>query len=259
VTHLRIAVRTACLPLAPREAIHAAGQMGAAGVQLDAVGELAPSQLSETGRRDLLRVLRGYELEVASLASSTVALAGPDTFDAALAELGALFALSRALGGGIVTVAAGRLPDSPENPLWESMHEGVKALADLASHFGAVAALAAGADSADVMARFLDELDTDSLGVNVHPAGFLANSHDPIEATRRLGERIVHTQIRDARRAGPLAHAEETRVGEGQIDWAEWLAALAGVDYSGWLTLQTGLGDDPVAHLGAAVEFLRRF
>ena len=58
-----IVVESTQLPL--RSAVEAAARMGARGIQVDAVRDLAPEALGETGRREfrnLLRLVTFYEL-----------------------------------------------------------------------------------------------------------------------------------------------------------------------------------------------------
>src|SRR5262245_137265 len=50
-----------------REQIREAARLGARGVVLDAVGDLAPNRLTETGRRELRHLLRSVELALAAL------------------------------------------------------------------------------------------------------------------------------------------------------------------------------------------------
>src|SRR4051794_28570877 len=53
--------------LAFRQAIAEAARMGVHGVQVDAVGDLLPDRLGDTGRREFRTTLRSYNLELAAL------------------------------------------------------------------------------------------------------------------------------------------------------------------------------------------------
>jgi hypothetical protein len=59
---LKIGVRLESLGLPLRRALTEASRLGVAGVQVDAVGDLAPNNLSQTGRREFLHLLRGHNL-----------------------------------------------------------------------------------------------------------------------------------------------------------------------------------------------------
>src|SRR4051812_49178688 len=54
-----------------REQIREAARLGAKGVVIDAIGDLAPNRLSETGRRELRHLLRSVELRLIALSLPT--------------------------------------------------------------------------------------------------------------------------------------------------------------------------------------------
>src|SRR6516165_9541935 len=64
---MKIGIRLESLGLALRRALQSAEGLGVAGVQVDAVGDLAPDKLSQTGRREFRHLLRGHNLELTAL------------------------------------------------------------------------------------------------------------------------------------------------------------------------------------------------
>src|SRR5438270_336322 len=60
-----IALESLDLPL--RAALNEAQRLAVSGVEVAAVGELAPAKLSETGRREFRHLLRGHSLELTAL------------------------------------------------------------------------------------------------------------------------------------------------------------------------------------------------
>ena len=58
MNRLKIGVRLESLGLPLRRALSEASRLGVAGVQMDAVGDLSPTRLSETGRREFRHLLR---------------------------------------------------------------------------------------------------------------------------------------------------------------------------------------------------------
>src|SRR5207302_11153675 len=60
---MKLGVRLESLALPFRRALDAAQRLDAGGVQIDAVGDLAPDALSQTGRRELRHLLRARGLE----------------------------------------------------------------------------------------------------------------------------------------------------------------------------------------------------
>ncbi|MGL5094558.1 MAG: sugar phosphate isomerase/epimerase family protein, partial [Planctomycetia bacterium] len=63
----KVGVRLESFGLPVKEGLVVAARLGVEGVQFDAVGELAPGELSQTGRRHLLRLATTVGLKVAAL------------------------------------------------------------------------------------------------------------------------------------------------------------------------------------------------
>ena len=51
----------------------------------------------------------------------------------------------------------------------------------------------------------------------------------------------------------------ELPLGDGDVPFAKYLAALEEIDYKGFLTIEREVGDDPTADILRAVEFLQSF
>src|SRR3954452_22138991 len=94
-----------------REQVREAARVGARGVVLDAVGDLAPNRLSETGRRELRHLLRSVELVLIALnlpprrPFDTV-----DQLDDRLRRADAAFAMGYELGTSLVLARVGAVP-----------------------------------------------------------------------------------------------------------------------------------------------------
>src|SRR5215510_1288181 len=67
MNRLKFGIRLESLGLPLRKALQQASSLGVRGVQVDAVGDLSPNNLSETGRREFRHLLRGYNLELTAL------------------------------------------------------------------------------------------------------------------------------------------------------------------------------------------------
>ena len=50
---------------------------------------------------------------------------------------------------------------------------------------------------------------------------------------------------------------KEVPLGEGEVDWDAYLAALRDIGYDGFLTIERETGADPEADIVMAVDFLR--
>jgi sugar phosphate isomerase/epimerase len=255
---LQVAVDLNSLGLPLRRGLEQAERLGAVGVQVDAVGDLSPRALSETGRREFLHLLSSHNVQLAALGCPL--RHGLDTAlgqEARIEHVKRVLTLSYDLGARLVEVQAGRIPE-------DSARAGLvtEALLTLGRHgdrTGTTLALESGLESGTELRAFLDRLDTGGLGVALDPANLLTNGFDPYETARALQGRIAHAHARDARRASASRTATEVPVGHGDIDWMNHLSILEEIEYHGWLSVIRKSGDNRLADVTASVQFLRRF
>ncbi len=257
--HLRLGIRLESLGLPLRRALQEAARLGVAGVQVDAVGDLAPSALSQTGRREFRHLLRSHDLELTALGCPLRhGLDAPANQDARIDHVRNVLNLSFDLGPRVVVVQAGRVPDEPEDPRGRLLSEALLALGQHGDRTGAVLALETGLESGEALAQFLSRFDTGGLGVNLDPANFVINGFDPVENTRALRGRVRHAHAKDARAATANRAAQEVPLGHGDLEWLGYLGVLEEIEYRGWLTVERESGDNRLADLAGGVAFLRR-
>jgi sugar phosphate isomerase/epimerase len=105
----------------------------------------------------------------------------------------------------------------------------------------------------------------------------MVTGQNPAEAVYMLKDYIVHTHAKDGVRynvnqdATEVYHAfatggvealnvckgfKEVPLGQGQVNWNEYLSALKDIGYDGFLTIERECGDDPKADIVLAKNFL---
>jgi sugar phosphate isomerase/epimerase len=260
MSRLKIGIRLESLGLPIRRGLQEAERLGAAGVQLDAVGDLSPDKLEQTGRRELRYLLRAHNLELTALGCPL--RRGLDTAqdqEPRIDRVRKVMTLSFDLGARAAIVQAGRVSEDADDPRMALLAEALRALGEYGDRTGTVLALETGLESGDVLRGFLDRFDTGGLGANLDPANLLMNGFDPYASARALHGKIVHTHARDARSAGPSRAAQEVPLGHGDIDWMQYLGVLEEIDYHGWLTVAQEVGANRRVDIGASIQFLRRF
>jgi sugar phosphate isomerase/epimerase len=256
---LKIGIRLESLGLPLRRALQEAQRLGVGGVQVDAVGDLAPNRLSQTGRREFLHLLRAHNLALTAVGCPL--RHGLDTAEQQeqrIDHVKKVLTLSFDLGPRVAVVEAGRVPEKDDDPRAGLLSEALLALGRHGDRMGATLALETGLEAGEVLRRFLDRFDTGSLGVNFDAANLVLNGLNVYDSARALQGRIVHAHARDARRAGASRAAQEVPLGHGDIDWMLLLSVLEEIEYRGWLTLERESGDNRVADVAAGVQFLRR-
>jgi sugar phosphate isomerase/epimerase len=235
-------------------------KLGVAGVELEAVGDLAPAQLSDTGRRELRHLLRSHDLELSALACPLRrGLAVSENQEARVDYLRQALSMSWDLGAKIVVIEPGPIRYDDPDPRKVMLEEALTALGRHGDHVGATLALETGLEAGEALATFLDGFSTGGLGANLNPGNLLIHGHDPYAAARSLRHRVVHVHAKDARLASASGSAQDVALGHGDIDWLQMIATLEEIEYRGFVTIERVPGANPLAEAKAAVEFLQRF
>src|SRR5438876_2305244 len=142
---LKLAVCLNSLGLPLRQGLQQVERMGVTGVQFDASGDLSPRSLSQTGRRELLHLLRAHNLEIAGLGCPLRhGLDVAEGQDARIDAVKRVMSLRFDLGARRVTIQAGRAPEETDSPRARLMTEAFLALGHHGDRTGTMLALETG-------------------------------------------------------------------------------------------------------------------
>lgn len=243
-----------------RDQIYEAARLGARGVVVDAIGDLAPHRLGETGRREVRHILRSVELALAAVSLPTRRpFDTTDQLDDRLRRAEAAFAMAFELGTDIVLVRVGPIPPTEDAPRRAIFTDAVRELALRADYRGVRLAVETGTEPGAVLRAFLESLGVPALAASVDPASLLQIGIDPVVAVRELGsEWIAHAYANDATGTNRVAAPNPRGFGfpPGALDWEEYLGALEEVAYRGFLTVWPPPGRTAATHFRSVVERL---
>ena len=277
---MKIGVITDCFKKNTKESIRLAGELGFDGVQIYATtGEFSPSALSDADIAKYSAILRENGLVVSALCGDL----GGHGFEieadnvARVEATKKIIDLAVKLGTSVVTTHIGVIPADTESEQYGVMLRALRECGDYAAANGVTLAIETGPEAAPVLNKFVTDAG-DGVGVNLDPANFvMVTGQDPAEAVRLLGKKIVHTHLKDGKmlkKTDPkiiynhfaeggieaLNVADyfiETPVGEGEVDFAEYISALREVGFNGFLTIERETGADPIADIKRAMNFAR--
>lgn len=257
---LPLGVRLESLGLPIREAIVAAARLGAKAVQFDAVGELSPDQLSQTGRRQLRHLVTSHTMRIAAVGFPT--RRGYDHLDrleARVQQTKKVLNFASEMGASIVVNRMGTIPESRE-PKTLHFFESLEEIGREGERVGTRFAIKTGENSPERLAQFLKEMDLYGLSVDYDPANLLARGFDIYEGVYQLHPWIAGVHIKDISRTGTtITGAEEVTVGTGEIDWELLLGRLHEIEYTGYLIVDRETAGNNVSEITAAFEHLGPF
>lgn len=246
------------LPL--RRALLEAEKLGLSGIKVNAVGDLAPGNLSQTGRREFRHLLRNHRLELTALGCPLRrGLDTTENLEPRLEHIKQVMTLAYDLGPKVILVQAGEIPEAANDPRRTLLRDALLTLGGYGDRCGTSLALETGLESGETLAKFLSSLDTGSVGVNFDPANLLLQGFRPYEDLRALAGKVIHVQARDARRSSPNRMAQEVPLGHGDLDWMLLCGTLEEMNYRGWLVIVRDFGNQRLADIQEGIGFLRRF
>jgi sugar phosphate isomerase/epimerase len=269
-----------------RESIESAAAIGADGVQIGAkflIGrkdELAgnDTEFSVVPVSEAKKIIEASGIKVSAVCGDF----GCDMYyrkeRALIDDEKRLLEMAKELGTNIVTTHIGVVPKTKKCVQYESMHEVCLELAEYAKSMGGHFAVETGPEKSELLKSFLDELGSDGVAVNLDPANLvMCAGDDPVNAVYNLKNYIVHTHAKDGIQLKPydtrriyaakyygLPPADErtyqeVALGEGNVDWKNYLSALKDIGYNGFLTVERECGADPAKDILTAVTFLKLF
>ncbi len=259
-----------------REALVKAREVGAAGLQVYATsGEMAPENMNAADRAEFVRMAADHGLTIAALCGDIGGFAKIERNPSQIERSKRIMDLAKDLGCDVVTTHIGVIPDDPEAEYFKIYQDACNELGAYGESIGAHFAIETGPETCATLKKFLDSLDNRGVGVNFDPANLvMVTGDDPVAGVRLLGDYIHHTHAKDGVMVKPgdpmeiyhmvdhvVAYDEfflEVPLGEGSVDWPNYLAALEEIGFRGFLTIEREVGDNPEADIRLAVEFLKR-
>ncbi len=260
------------------QAVKKAAEVGAKGLQIYMTqGEMAPENLTPAKIKEYLDIIHSNGLVVSAICGDFGHGFGNAEANPALIERSKkVLDLTLHFETNIVTTHIGVVPQDKHHPRYAVMQEACRQLAEHADKNGGHFAVETGPEPATVLKEFLDSLDSKGVAVNLDPANFvMVTGDDPAQAVYTLKDYIVHTHAKDGvklldkdpeiiyglKKEDEVASwgvaFREMPLGQGSVPFPAYLKALDDIGYQGFLTIEREVGDNPIADITLAVNFLK--
>lgn len=277
---MKMGVITDCFKLPLQDSIKLAGELGFDGIQIYATtGEFSPDTLTAQKKAEIKELLRESRLEISALCGDMggygfqIAQDNPDRIE----KTKRIIDLAEEFGVSVITTHIGVIPEDKSDPRYSVMLDAMRECGAYAAKKSITLAIETGPEKAATLLAFLKGT-TSGVGVNLDPANFvMVTGQDPVEAVEMLGNYIVHTHAKDGvmlKQTDPKIIYDcfakggiealnvsdfflETPLGEGKVDFPEYIKALKKVGYNGYLTVERETGNDPVADIQKARDMVK--
>lgn len=277
---MKIGVITDCFKKDHFEGIKLAAKLGVKGVQIYATtGDFSPETLDEEKKSVYKKTLLENGLVVSALCGDMggygfeIEADNPERIE----KTKRIIDLAVEFGTNVVTTHIGVIPEDKNNPRYKVMLDALTECGLYAKEKGVTLAIETGPEKAKVLYGFVSDTKG-GVGVNLDPANFtMVTGQDAVEAVYILKDYIVHTHAKDGimldKNQNPtdVYHAfamggvdalnacsgfEEMPLGEGDVDWDNYIKALKEIGFDGFLTIEREAGENPVEDIEKAVTFL---
>lgn len=277
---MKLGVITDCFKKSHEEGIKLVAKLKLGGVQIYATtGEFSPN-LSIKEKDKYKKLLKENGLIVSALCGDMGGYGFEIEKDnrERIEKTKEIIDLAVEFNTNVVTTHIGVIPDDEEHPRFNVMLNALTECGRYAKEKGVTLAIETGPEKAKTLLSFLRKTKG-GVGVNLDPANFtMVTGQDAVEAVYVLKDYIVHTHLKDGimidenQDPTEVYHAfavggvdalnackgfKELPIGEGAVDWVNYIKALKEIGYNGFLTIERETGEDPFADIERAVTFIK--
>ncbi len=237
-----------------------AQRLGASAVEIDARETLRPNQLSDTGLRQLRKMMNDANLRVAALRFQTRrGYDHPENLDRRVEATKDVMSFAYRIGAPLVINQIGQVPDSQDDPRWQSLRAVLDDLGRFGARVGAFFAAETGAESGEKLAEILGTSEDGFLAVALNPGALIINRHSVPDAIKALASRIQIIHAVDGVLDLAAGRGLAVPLGRGIADFPEIMGRLEDQQYRGYFVVgRDGVDEeDAINELSQGVEYLR--
>jgi sugar phosphate isomerase/epimerase len=241
--------------------MRAAEELGFRAVEVAAVaGDLAPSNLSATGRRHLRRLVDNHGLDLVALVADMpgVRLGDTQRLDEHVARTCQTIDLAVDLDVSVVSAAVGALAHPAGGEARSDVIEALRQIGERADARGIRFALRPSTESGDRIVQLLDVLGCPSLRVGLDPASMVMAGTNPVADFQRVAKYLSLVHLRDGTAGSADRSGHETRLGDGEVDVPGILSVLEAAEFDGPHVLRRTASQTPVPDLQHGREMIAR-
>jgi sugar phosphate isomerase/epimerase len=192
----------------------------------------------------------------------TVGLVPEATRHSRLEEMHQIADFAKVLGCDTVALHLGFIPHDSAADGYQDIVGVTRQLCDHCQGNDQFLHLETGQETAEGLLEFIRIVARDNLKINFDPANMiLYGTGEPIEALRAVGAHVRSVHCKDAVWSDQPGETwgAEVALGQGSVDMRAYLTTLQEIGYSGPLTIEREIPQDPTrqkAEIGQAIELL---
>ncbi len=163
---VNVGIQLSSLRMPLKKALMTAARLGAQGIEIDARNDLRPEELSDTGRRQLRKMLDDLNLRVAAVRFHTArGYDVAENLERRIDGTKQAMKLAYSLGASVVVNQIGCVPEKLEGDAHNMLVQCLTDLARYGQHVGAMLAAETGSEPGQHLAGLLESLRETALGI----------------------------------------------------------------------------------------------
>ncbi|KAA5546186.1 sugar phosphate isomerase/epimerase [Roseiconus nitratireducens] len=192
----------------------------------------------------------------------TIGLVPHKTRQSRLDEMRQIADFTKHLGCDAVALHLGFIPEDASTALYDQLVKATSQLCDHCAGNDQFLHLETGQETAEGLLEFMASVGCENLKINFDPANMiLYGTGEPIAALRKLSHHIRSVHCKDGTWSDEpgVTFGKEVPLGKGDVNIPLYLKTLFEIGYTGPLTIEREIPEDPVRQkqeIGQAVELL---
>lgn len=178
----------------------------------------------------------------------TVGLVPKQTRAARLQEMKEISDFAKLLQCSVVGLHLGFVPHDTQSVGYQEVVEVTRQLCDHAKQNGQAIHLETGQETANALLQFIQDTRRDNLFINFDPANMiLYGTGEPISALKKVGKYVRSVHCKDATWSDQPGQTWgcEVPLGKGQVGMENYLRTLLEIGYTGPLTIEREIPQEP--------------
>ena len=255
---VKIGIQLASLRMPLKKALLTAAKLGAQGVEIDARNDIAPEELTETGRRQLRKMLDDLNLRVTSVRFTTSrGFDVPENLERRIDGTKQAMRFAYSLGASVVVNQIGQVLESQQGPSHDMLVQCLTDLARYGQKVGAMLAAETGSEPGERLAELIEGLRETAIGITFNPGNLIVNNFSVEDAIAKCAAHTLLVHAKDGVRDLARGRGTEVPLGRGVAEFPQIIASLEEYRYRGWYVIERDYSEDVQQFLSYAIQFLR--
>lgn len=255
---VNIGIQLSSLRMPLKKALMTAARLGVQGIEIDARNDLRPEELTDTGRRQLRKMLDDLNLRVAAVRFHTArGYDVAENLERRIDGTKQAMKFAYSLGASVVINQIGSVPEKPEGETHNMLVQCLTDLARFGQHVGAMLAAETGSEPGERLAGLIEGLRETALGITFNPGNLIVNNFSVDDALPRCAPLTLLVHAKDAVRDLARGRGVEVPLGRGMAEFPQVIASLEEHRFRGWYIIERDYSEDIVQSLNYAVQFLK--